>query len=160
MRHLSSALLTFSAAMLLLSGCRTTSGEGEQASGQPPSYMTDAVLRSFEDMCDGSWGGVTVYIQKSAWIPEDLKQAGKNPVQITTIRELIKMHRDADVAPAIAIVDAGQTQDGVIKVTIRYTPVKIKGLEPSTRGGSFEYTYMMLDGKLVMLSRLKPLLGR
>lgn len=158
MRRILVAPLVFCIALSFVCGCRSTPKEAQVNRGLPPPYMTEAVLRTFSDIFDGTWGGVTIYIQKSAWVPQDLKEAGKNPAKITTIRELIKLHEDAEVAPAIAIVDASQSLEGLIKVTVKYTPVRIKGLSPSTRGGTFEYTYRMIDGKLVMLSRLKPII--
>ena len=156
MKPIAVALLVCCLITLGFCGCATPSGR--QSSAPPPEYMTDAVLRTFADIFDGTWSGVKVYIQKNAWVSDELKQAGQNPVEMTTITDLIKLHEDAEVAPAIAIVDASEDLEGVIRVTIKYTPVRIKGLEPVTKGGSFEYTYMMLDNKLVMLSRLKPII--
>lgn len=156
MRPVAVALLI--CCLIAVQFCGCTSLTGGTASAPPPKYMTDAVLRTFADIFDGTWSGVKVYIQKNAWVPDELRQAGQNPIEITTIKDLIKLHEDADVAPAIALVDASEDLDGIIRVTIKYTPVRIKGLEAVTRGGTFEYTYMMLDNKLVMLSRLKPVI--
>lgn len=149
-------LLACGLSVAVFCGCATPTSP--EKGGPVPKYMTDAVLRTFADIFDGSWGGVTVYIQKNAWIPDELKQAGKNPVELTTVKDLIKQHEEAEVAPAIAIVNASEDETGVIKVTIKYTPVRIQGLEPVTKGGTFEYTYKMLDDKLILLSRLKPII--
>lgn len=153
MKRIASALLISGLATALFCGCETM-----QTQAKSPPYMTEAVIRSLTDIFDGSWGGVTVYVEKSAWLPDNLKSAGKVPVTITTVKDLIKMHDSAETAPAIAIVDASQEKDGQIKVTVKYTPVRIQGLEPTTKGGSFEYVYRMINEKLIMVSRLKPII--
>ena len=159
MRRIAAVLLMAALLAAAFCGCHMTR-TGTPATGKlPPAYMTEAVLRTFTDIFDGTWGGVTVYIHKSAWVPEDLKKAGKNPVEITTIKDLVKKHEDSEVAPAIAIVDASQDEvTGLIKVTVKYTPVRIKALELSTKGGTFEYTYQLVSGKLIMIASLKPLI--
>ena len=154
MKRIAAAMLIGGLATALFCGCETM-----LAPPKPPPYMTEAVMRSLADIFDGNWGGVKVYVQKSAWIPDDLKAAGKTPVTVTTVNDLIKTHEDQESAPAIAIVDASQDKGGEIRVTVKYTPVLIKGLGPSPiKGGSFEYVYKLIDGKLIIVSRLKPIM--
>lgn len=156
MRRLVAVILIGGLATALFCGCRISSAGGNSSTLR--RYMTDAVLASLSDMFDGSWGDVTIYVQKSAWVPEDLKQAGKNRVELTSASELAGRYTGAGVAPAIAIVDASQDKAGIITVTVKYAPVRIKGLEPSTKGGTFEYIYRLADGRLILMSRLKPIL--
>lgn len=142
--------------VMVLCGCGTS---GMKA-GNIPDQMREAVMRSFADVFDGSWGGVTVYIERSQYLPPILAEVGKNPARIVdSVYSLQKQAEDEmEQAPALAIVKAWEDEEKLIHVVIIYEPLKVEGLEPQTRGGGFDYTYKRLpDGKLVLKQRTKSL---
>jgi len=138
-------------------GCGTTGNRNISI----PAYMTNAVMTSFNDIFDGSWSGVTVYIKQSPYLPPQLAQIGKNPARI--VEDTYKFQQTAeeemDTAPAVAIVQTWDNEsNGTVRVVITYEPYRIKGLDPQTHGGTFDYTYKKsADGRLIMKARTKSL---
>ena len=151
MKRLTSIFLALAILTGIQCGCATT------ASTASSNYLTEAVTKSFSDIFDGTWSGVTIYVEKSPWVPSDLKNAGKNAAEITTRDELTKRFQDSETAPAIAVVGVKENPDGTVRVNIQYVPLQIKGVKSETKGGSFEYTYKIVDGNPVLVSRLKSM---
>ena len=138
-------------------GCRSAAPTKKVENPPPPPYMVDAVMKSLADIFNGSWGGVTVYIEKNAWLPDSLRAAGQNKAEVLTREELIKRNQFADSAPAMATIDAKVDAEGIVRVRVTYLPLRMKGVSASTLGGDFEYGYRLVDGKLVLVSRIKSI---
>lgn len=151
MKRLTGVFMALTVLAGLHCGCNTTNVKA------PPDVETEAVIRSLADIFDGTWSGVTIYIERSRWIPADLKKAGKNAAEITTRNELIRRFRDSETAPAIAVIGVKEDPDNTVRVTIQYLPLQIKGVKSETNGGIFEYSYKIIAGKPVMISRLKSM---
>ena len=154
MKRIVLALSVVSMALGIAAGCVS------QKPKQPPAnqpLLTEAVLKSFTDICDESWSGVKVYISKSDYIPSDLKKVGMSPCTITDEQALRKEFEDLETAPAMAFIEAAEDVDGQVHVAVNYYSLRMKDHKPMVRDSTFEYIYKLIDGKLVMVSRVKSI---
>ncbi len=132
-------------------GCATVEPEPP-----PPPYVTQAVLQSFTETFDATWKGVTIYLENADVLPESLDQVGAHPVEVVTFRELVDRYQYEAIAPAMAVVDATEDGRGLIHVRIRYSPIRIEGLEIPPRAETYQYVYKRLpEGGLRKLRKVE-----
>ena len=133
-------------------GCATSSDKAP-----PPPYMTQAILKSFADIFDGSWSGVKIFVEPGASIPSDLSKVGLNPAEVVDRNTLIKRYQYEESAPAMAVVDAYQDMDGLVHVRISYSPLRIPGTHPATKGGVFHHVFKHKGDELILLRSTKSM---
>jgi hypothetical protein len=118
--------------------------------------MTEAVLKSFDNIFDGSWSGVKIHIEPSAYVPDDLKRAGKSEAEVLDREALIEKFKSSEQAPAMAVVNAFKANGGLVHVQIEYFPVRTKDWHEATiERGMYEFVYRRTKDRLVMLRRTK-----
>ena len=143
------------AAICIAAGCASELQSGSSTASTP--YMTQAVLKSFENVFDGSWSGVKVYIERNSYLPGDLKKVGMNPAEVVDSKALFAKFEYETNAPAIAVVDAWESSEGLIHTRITYSALKLKYARQSEKGGVFEHTFKRSGNKLILLDSSKSM---
>ncbi len=117
--------------------------------------MTQAVLKSFTDIFDGSWSGVKIYIEPNAAIPSDIKKAGQGDAEIVDKQTLMKRFQYEENAPAMAVVNAYNDSTGLVHVEISYFPLRIKGTRVTTKQSSYHHVFRRTGKELSLVSSSK-----
>ncbi|TFH15000.1 MAG: hypothetical protein E4H02_08730 [Lentisphaerales bacterium] len=147
------ALFAFAVAATVIAGCASRQATKDLP---PPERLIRAVRQGLDlAFQDEAWAEELLYVERNAFIPDDLVKVGTAKVEVIDRKVLLWRYQDEFMAPAIVEVTSSEASDGLISVSIRYSPLIMKKHKAIEKKLSCQYTFKPVGGKLVLVASIE-----